>query len=191
MTRLCSIDGCGLKHSSLGFCRNHHSRFKRTGSPDGIRPRAPIEVRFWKFVDKRGDNDCWPWTGKRQKTGYGRISSGQFKQYGAHRVSFKMENGFDPPVVMHICDNRWCVNPAHLKAGTMAENNADMRAKGRHNTTIRPRGEGHHRSKLTEADVREIKSRPDMKPGKLGKEFGVKSAVIQRIRNGSAWKHVT
>lgn len=192
MTRLCSIAGCENKHSAKGFCRLHYLRMKFNGSAAGSsRSHAPLEVRFWRYVDKRGDDECWPWVGKRQPTGYGRIGEGQYKQHGAHRVSFKMANGFEPPVVMHTCDNRWCVNPAHLKAGTYAENNADMRAKGRHNTTERPRGADHHRAKLTEADVRIIKSRPTEKPGKLGAEFGVKSAVIQRIRNGTAWKHVT
>lgn len=191
MTRLCSIEGCGKKHFSLGYCRLHYSRVKAHGTPAGGRTHAPIEVRFWRYVDKRGPDECWPWLGKRQKQGYGRIGEGERKQYGAHRISFRIANGYDPEVVMHSCDHPWCVNPAHLSGGTMADNYADMRSKNRHNTTERPRGEGHHRAKLTEADVREIKSRPAAKPGKLGAEFGVKSAVIQRIRNGTAWKHVT
>jgi len=82
------------------------------------------------------------------------------------------------------------VNPAHLRGGTRADNTADMHAKGRGNYTTQPKGEGHHGAKLTEAMVREIKSRPNEKPGRLAAEFGVKSAVVQRIRNGTAWKHI-
>ncbi len=91
---------------------------------------------------------------------------------------------------MHSCDNPWCVNPAHLRGGTKADNTADMHAKKRGNYTAQPKGESHHRSKLTEAMVREIKSRPNEKPGLLAAEFGVKSAVVQRIRKGLAWKHI-
>jgi len=33
----------------------------------------PPKVRFWKFVDVRGDDDCWLWTGTLVKQDYGRF----------------------------------------------------------------------------------------------------------------------
>lgn len=191
MTRLCSVAGCGLPHWCKDYCRKHFNRVKKWGHPrGGPTTHAPPEVRFWRFVEKRGPDECWPWVGKRQTTGYGQIHIGAGKLVGAHRLSHKIATGEEPPVVMHSCDNPWCVNPAHLSGGTKADNTADMHAKGRGNYDTQPKGEAHHRSKLTAAMVREIKSRPNEKPGRLAAEFGVKSAVVQRIRNGTAWKHI-
>jgi hypothetical protein len=191
MARLCSVAGCGLPHNCKGYCRKHYQRVAKYGHPrGGPTTHAPPEVKFWRYVEKRGPEECWPWIGKRQPTGYGRMGVGARKQVGAHRLSFKIATGEEPPVVMHTCDNPWCVNPAHLRGGTHADNTADMLAKGRNGKTG-ARGESHHRAKLTEAMVREIKARPNEKPGKLAAEFGVKSAVVQRIRRGLAWTHIT
>lgn len=58
------------------------------------------------------------------------------KQWRAHRLFWVLSNGRQIPdgmVILHTCDNPPCVNPAHLKVGTRAENNKDMKAKGRYN----------------------------------------------------------
>jgi hypothetical protein len=191
MPRLCSIEGCDRPHWVKGNCRVHHERIKKWGHPDGgPTTHAPPEVRFWRYVDKRGPDECWPWTGKRQKSGYGRFGIGQHKKVGAHRFSFEMATGFLPPVVMHTCDNPPCVNPAHLRAATNKLNTADMIVKGR-SPMIGRGGEDHPRVRLTENQVRDIRSRRGQTQASLAREFGVSTGAIEGIVKRRTWKHIT
>jgi hypothetical protein len=90
-----------------------------------------IETRFWNKVRKAGPNECWFWTGRIDRYGYGKFRLNS-KEHGSHRISLKLSGvNIEGFFVLHQCDNPLCVNPNHLKAGTHKENMAEMKAKGR------------------------------------------------------------
>lgn len=76
-------------------------------------------ARFWVKVDRRGPDECWPWTAGRNTEGYGHFRWNS-SVHTAHRCAFALERGdIDPEqVVDHLCRNRACCNPAHLESVT-------------------------------------------------------------------------
>lgn len=91
--------------------------------------------RFWNKVDKPSPHQCWQWKAARQSSGYGAFAYRPKHIVTAHRVSWAMSNnnGILPDsklVVMHLCDNKLCVNPSHLSLATVAVNNLDAINKG-------------------------------------------------------------
>lgn len=85
-----------------------------------MKPR-PLLERFNEKVEKT--SGCWFWTAYVDQCGYGRIQVGRTSRH-AHRVAFEL---FVAPIpagleIGHLCHVRSCVNPAHLRPMTHAEN---------------------------------------------------------------------
>lgn len=100
--------------------------------PTEAQLRASLLRRFWEKVDKRGPDDCWPWTGSL-RSGYGVLSSGHSGKVYAHRLALEIQ--LDRPLeddehALHRCDFKPCSNPGHLFAGSNADNADDARVKG-------------------------------------------------------------
>ncbi len=163
------------------------------------------DCRFLHYTQQRGDG-CWNWTGFIGPQGYGslfvEVVNGRRKNVLAHRYALTRSGVEIPPgrLVMHTCDNRKCVNPAHLKIGTWGDNNRDRSLKGRSGSRVysedelvkyrlRFRGEGNTAAKLTEDQVRAIRIDP-RGCTTVGRAYGVSKAMVLRIRSRRAWSHV-
>lgn len=170
---------------------------------------APAHERLWRHVEKT--EGCWFWTAGTDTGGYGQIAiNGRLIR--VHRFSYELAYGAIPKgmLICHRCDTRRCVRPDHLFAGTSADNMTDMVVKGRSakgdaSTSrlypeLRRRGEQHPKAKLTDDDIRTIRTEyrpavstrprsPNSQRG-LADRYGVSRNVIQSIIDGVTWRHV-
>lgn len=149
--------------------------------------------RFWKYVDKGTDDECWNWRGGVNYAGYGIFNiAGKHRtnhQYRAHRLAYELLIGPIPEgiVCCHTCDNRKCVNPAHIFLGTREDNQKDMSKKGRAAWGTRS-----PTARLTPRDVLEILKRAQAgeSQGVIAQDYPVGRGMIGNIVRGTAWNHM-
>lgn len=159
----------------------------------------PIEERFWSKVDRRGDDECWPWTGARSVQGYGKLFAGRsptgaVMHHKAHRLSWEIANDRAVPegrFILHSCDNRPCVNPRHLREGDHDDNMRDRAVRGRGKQQL---GEASPCAKLTETQVRqiieELRRFPRRSQAAIAADFGIKQPQVSRIMHRKSWPHL-
>ena len=95
----------------------------------------PTELLYLERIDARYDkpseNECWVWTGYLRPDGYGRAYAGKidgkYKLIRTHRAMYELYVGQIPLnlTIDHLCRNRACGNPKHLRILTLSENCKD------------------------------------------------------------------
>jgi hypothetical protein len=135
-----------------------------------------------------GTSECWFWLGSINRLGYGTFHcEGENK---AHRAVYRIFNGpiAEGMKVMHTCDTRNCVNPAHLVVGTQADNVADMVAKGRGKSGD-VRGEKNPMAKATPEVVEAIRTAVGAggKQIEMARKFGLSPMTVSRIVRKESW----
>lgn len=151
--------------------------------------------RFWSKVDRRGDDECWPWLGAKRKTGHGSFLL-EGKVRSASAVALFLSG--KPPrrgktQALHSCDNPMCCNPKHLRWGTYGDNIRDMVERDRGHKMP---GSANPSSILSEGDVMRIFAERHRRGewgilASLGRKFGVSYTTIRNIWDGHSWSSVT
>lgn len=126
----CSITGCNRKHGSQGMCYMHYQRSNRglPMTPDPLSPTYGLSPAEKLEALTITQGRCCIWTGKSGTDGYGTID-GNGNRVLAHRLAYTINHGPIPDGMQidHICGNRRCVKPDHLRLAT-PQQNAEYRA---------------------------------------------------------------
>lgn len=143
--------------------------------------------RFLPKIDWDSVNDvvedCWLWTASTIQ-GYGAFRFSGGTGY-AHRYSYERFYNVEPPAksddfeLLHGCDDKKCVNPAHLWLGTRQQNANHAVETGRIET-----GSG-----ITEQEREEIRARyeneEETTQDDLADDYDHGQSVISEIINGT------
>lgn len=157
-------------------------------------PQKLIDV-FWSKVDVRSPDECWTWQLGRNAEGYGKVSwSGRLNSGTglAHRVAWVVSGGTLGPedTIDHMCRNRPCCNPTHLRVLSRSENSSNNGFKIRThcpsghaydetNTYVSPRGHRSCRACSRERQRKVTKAISDKRKRADGVE--VHSTRLQRL----------
>lgn len=165
------------------------------------RTTPDLRKKFWERVSKSDDEaGCWEWIGGKMN-GYGRMKIDGVHLVQAHRLSYVLHYGDVPTglIVCHKCNNRSCVRPDHLYAGTYKDNFDDMARAGNafdisSTTNHSPaRGARIGVAMLTDSQVIEIYRliREGARHRDLAARFGVGKTTITNIASGRSWGWLT
>lgn len=143
--KICSFPECGRKFMAKGYCASHYNQVRNGRPASKLQADTSASERFWSKVDKT--EDCWIWTGAIQSGGYGTFAIPHGAVVKAHRFAYEDLTGVSltpEDIVDHLCRNRKCVNPQHVRI-TDKQGNAEN-ANLRSDNTSGFRGTSYHKA---------------------------------------------
>lgn len=194
----CAVPDCNKFRVCKTFCNQHYKRWRKTGNPTTpLYAEMSVADRFWSHVVKT--DTCWLYGSKPSPHTYGCFNLNG-KPRRASRVAYYLHYGEWPePLCLHSCDNKSCVNPEHLSAGTYKQNSIERFDRCPGNIAC---GERQGAVKLTDEQVIAIRKewtphqRGDWRTsnGKsiagLARKYGVARQAISVIVKEKGWKHL-
>lgn len=127
------------------------------------------------------ENGCWDYIGRRSQSGYGEVSTAG-TSIRAHRLSYYYFHKQNPGelFILHSCDRKCCVNPAHIRRGTHEENMKEASERYRMR-----RGENNNKTRFSDKEVVEIVKRyNEIRNYKaVADEFNCSDFAIKQIIN--------
>jgi hypothetical protein len=176
---------CEKPVHAKGLCKDHYQQAWRTGSPEIVRrnPHGTPEERFWRYVEKKGLDECWLWTGQVDKDGYGWLRLGK-SMVRAHRFSFVLHGGVlaEDQLLRHKCNTPGCVNPRHVIPGSHDANMKDRLEAGHYAT-----GQDHPAAKFSDEIVEQVRGASGTYE-EISKRFGISISQVGNIKRGSQRK---
>ncbi|OWK42025.1 HNH endonuclease signature motif containing protein [Fimbriiglobus ruber] len=155
----------------------------RHGNTEGILQFGDPLERFHQKYAVNPETGCWEWACYRHPKGYGIMGIGKYTKVRAHRFAYERLVGPIPAgmQVCHKCDQRNCVNPAHLFLGTGFDNMQDMVKKGR----FTPHGRRINWANATTIRVLYCRGRHSIED--LSWIYSLDEEQVRKIVKGESW----
>lgn len=150
----------------------------------------PVLQRIEEKSSLEPNSGCWLWEGQLTSRGYGKIwigsrTDGSRRCAVAHRAAYEAARAvsLDGRLALHSCDNPLCVNPDHIRPGTVQDNSDDMVKRGRSMKGARVK------RKLSDEDVRTIRSASGLQR-EIAAQFGITQGAVSQIKLGKKFHAV-
>lgn len=185
----CKVNGCEKHVCAKGFCSTHYQRFRIHGDPLHTTKRrynmSLKETMFWCLTQtKKGGPKryCMEWIKYKTPAGYGEVSFQGKKILVGQLILTYFQGDSNGRHMLHLCDNKTCINSDHLNWGSAGENVIHRMIRGPRNI----------KCKLNSDNIKDIRilSKNGLQQKIIAKQFNVAPNTISAILSGKSWSYI-